>query len=141
MGSPFDPPTEGIIIRNAQLLLTHAKGAPYTFLPGGPIEPAETTAAALAREIKEEAGHDAIAAKFIGCLETSFMDSGVRNFEINHVFLVEAPTLASTLHPGSQENHLELMWVPISDLGRHNLLPRPLVDLLQQVDLDAISFW
>ncbi len=113
----------GVCVVDGKVLLCRGKGLGSTYLPGGHIEFGEKGAEALVREMKEETGLDAVAGKFLGIVENSFMQKGRRHCEINLVYEMSlkdesaAPTLAAC------EDWIEFEWRPLSDLAAANLLP------------------
>ncbi len=131
-----------IIVSNGQILLAHQKGAAYTFLPGGHIEFGERAELALVREIAEEIGMPAAVQRFVGAVEGYYVekDRGSHH-EINLVFEVNVPELASDQPPLSREPHLEFLWSPLSDLAANNLLPVPMIACLSAWERGAGGFW
>ena len=122
----------GVYVRGDSLLLCHSTGADNTFLPGGHVEFEEGARRALCREIDEELGVAARAGDFLGCVEHSFLQDGVRHCEINLVFEVSIPGLADGADPESMEGKLEFLWVPLEGLGDSRLEPSALIELLPE---------
>ena len=107
----------GVATRDGRLLLCRAKGGKTTYLPGGHIEFGETGREALEREMKEEAGIDAIAGAFLGVVENSFMQHGKPHAEINLVYALDV----GENEISAREDWIEFEWRELSDLG--DLLP------------------
>lgn len=127
----------GIIRDGEHLLLCKQKDGDYTFLLGGHIEFGEAAEIALVRELKEEIDADVIVNNFRGAIENMW-DS---QCEISLVFDVEH-TLSNDITPlpaSENEEHLEFVWAKTNELTQHNLLPTPLIKLLQ--DDDTTPFW
>lgn len=120
----------GVIVRDGRLLVARFRGANHTFLPGGHIEHGESAPAALARELMEELHVRAGIGAYRGALEHTWVDGGVRHFEINHCFEVTVPELASGATPRSHAEHLEFHWVFVGELRAHNLQPPQLWTLI-----------
>ncbi|MEK7413480.1 MAG: NUDIX domain-containing protein [Planctomycetota bacterium] len=141
MNKKFHNLVRGLAISDGHILVAHAKGAANTFLPGGHIEVGEGAQSALAREIKEEIGYDSRVGKFLGCVEHLWEEGGWKHFEINHIFQLQVSGLDFRTQPKSLESHLELFWLPISDLKKRNLQPHPLIDMITKQDVSTINAW
>jgi len=109
----------GVCVKDGKVLLCRGKGAASTYLPGGHIEFGETGAEALVREMKEETGLDSTAGKFLGVVESSFLQHGEKHCEINLVYelSIENSDVAA------QEDWIGFEWCPLSNLDAANLLP------------------
>lgn len=127
----FEPKTEkkfhlcvrAIIHDGNYLLVVRKKGEKYCFLPGGHHEIGESLAAALKRELKEELGVENKVKKYLGLVENCWIEHGVYQYEINHVFEVDALGLNAKYTPRSLEDHLEFFWITPDDFKRENFLP------------------
>ena len=112
----------GVCAADGKLLLCRAKGGNSTYLPGGHIDFGETGAAALAREMKEEAAVDVEVGELLGVVENSFLQHGERHCEINLVYGMKMePAAAARLR--SAEDWIEFEWRDVRDLASANLLP------------------
>lgn len=129
MNMKFHYIVRGIIRDSDHVLLCKQKDGNYTFLLGGHIDFGEGAKAALAREIKEEIGAEVSIGDFCGAIENAWDD----HCEISLVFDVEHNlTKDDTPKPASpEEEHLAFLWVHKDDLAKHNLLPTPLIQWLQ----------
>ena len=119
----------GIIRDGDHVLLCKQKDGNYTFLLGGHIDFGEGAKAALAREIKEEIGVTVTVTNFRGAIENAWDD----HCEISLVFDVEH-NLSKDVTPvpaSPEEEHLAFLWVHKDDLAKHNVLPTPLIQWLQ----------
>ena len=119
----------GIIRDGDHVLLCKQKDGNYTFLLGGHIDFGEGAKAALAREIKEEIGATVTVTNFRGAIENAWDD----HCEISLVFDVEH-NLSKDVTPvpaSPEEEHLAFLWVHKDDLAKHNVLPAPLIQWLQ----------
>ena len=127
----------GIISDGDHFLVCKQKDGDYTFLLGGHIDFGEAAKFALAREIKEEIGANIMVGEFRGAIENAWENQCEISmfFDIQHNLTVqETPKPAS-----SEEEHLAFLWVHKNDLQKKNLLPKPLIQRLQQ---DAtVPFW
>ena len=100
----------GVCVKDGKVLLCRG---------GGHIEFGETGAEALVREMKEETGLDSTAGKFLGVVESSFLQHGEKHCEINLVYelSIENSDVAA------QEDWIGFEWCPLSNLDAANLLP------------------
>lgn len=111
----------GVAILDGKLLLCRAKGAKTSYLPGGHIEFGEIGREALVREIREEMGVEAMAGRFLGVVENSFMQHGKPHAEINLVY--ELTFAEPPENPTSAEDWIEFEWRDLADLDSAGLLP------------------
>lgn len=111
----------GVAVKDGRILLCKAKGGSSTYLPGGHIELGETGREALVREMKEETGLDSVAGRFLGVVENSFVQKGLRHSEINLVYALDVRTPDGTVE--AAEDWIEFEWRDLADLDAANLLP------------------
>lgn len=129
-----------LILRDHHVLTCKELGQAHCSLPGGHIDPGESAAVALSRELAEEAGLGD--AKVRGCVlvqEHRFSQRGKAKHEINFVFHVELPARLGLGCPpiAALEPKLRFAWVSIGDLTAANLLPVQLSPWVAAgVDLD-----
>jgi len=109
----------GVCVKDGKVLLCRGKGAASTYLPGGHIEFGETGAEALVREMKEETGLDSTAGKFLGVVESSFLQHGVKHCEINLIYELDL----EDRDVAAQEDWIGFEWRAVGDLDAANLLP------------------
>lgn len=112
----------GVCVRAGRLLLCRARGSKTSYLPGGHIEFGETGREALVREMKEEAGIDARAGRFMGAVENSFTQNGKPHAEINLVYALEIDD-GDAADVRSREPWIEFEWAPLDGLAGAGLLP------------------
>lgn len=134
MGNPTSIQILGRIalIEEDHLLIAHQIGREHTFLPGGHVESGESITATIHREAREEFGCELEVGDFIGALEHAYTDLGRDYHEINFVFAGRlCPARFPALIP-SLEGHLEFFWQPVDQLDQINLLPSPMISLVQE---------
>lgn len=124
MAAPSDatpvPVVCALIERNGLVLLARRPGHKHLGgkweFPGGKVEPNETPAAALVREIKEE----------LGCTiePVRSLPSGVHHYASASIELIPfvCRLAADNIEPVDHE-HTALAWVAPSDLLQHELAP------------------
>ena len=88
----------------------HEPGAGLWSIPGGRIEPGETDAEALAREMLEETGLVVEVGSLIGSVQRPGLDSAVIDIRD-----YAATVTGGTLGPG--DDAADARWVDIADLG------------------------
>lgn len=104
----------GAVITDARgrLLLIkrgHEPGAGLWSLPGGRIEPGETDAEALVREMREETGLEVEPGPLLGAVQRPAADGGVL-----HIRDYAATIIGGVLHPG--DDAADARWVGPEDL-------------------------
>ena len=123
--------SRAVIIDQSKILLCKTTDLEnnFYFLPGGHIEHGESARNSLVRELKEETGFDCEIKRFLGCIEYSFepgKNSICHNHEYNFIFEAKSDNLKSNKKILSPENHIELIWVLVSNLNEIDFRPDPL---------------
>ncbi len=136
----------GIIIQHGHILLCHKKGMDYVFLPGGHIEPFESAAQAIVREMTEEFGGEAVIDRFVTTIENSYLEDSKDHHEICIIMAGRLSNVCYPESPVSLEPRLEFPWHPVAQLESANLMPPPLVDVVMAFASDRppkpfISHW
>lgn len=123
-----------IISENHILLAYNPINFSFYYLPGGHIDPGESSESAIIRELKEETGFYFKKNKFLGCLEYFFdckyYGKGCHEHEYNFIFLMESDNLKYGVIPEQQEEHIYFKWIPLVDLMYLYLEPKPLAELI-----------
>ncbi len=127
--------SRAVIINQSHILLCKTVDFPvnFYFLPGGHIEHGECAEAAVRREILEESGSKCTIKRFLGCLEYSFdpgHNSICHNHEYNFIFEVESNVLKSHITIPQLEDHIQLVWVSLSNIAKLDFRPEPLKALI-----------
>lgn len=130
---PKDRPIEfiarGLIRRGQWILVCRNVEAGYCYLPGGHVEFGESAAAALARELQEEAGLAVQVGQAMLVAEGAFIARGKPHHEVNVVFHVEQPggdDDADSAPPppvDSREPEIAFDWVDVASLVTVDLRP------------------
>jgi 8-oxo-dGTP diphosphatase len=129
-----------VIRDEGQVLVVRAEGQSHTFLPGGHREDGEGLEHCLHRELDEELGVRAQINAYRGGVEHRWTRNGARQYEINHCFSVDVPTLTAETTPSAREEHLSFAWAPADRLATVALEPAPLRTLLAP-DSDVGTPW
>ena len=108
-------PCVGAVVKDGQgrLLLIkrgHDPGAGLWSLPGGRIEPGETDAEALVREMLEETGLKVAPGRLLGSVKRQGRDG-----DIIDIRDYAATVISGTLRAG--DDAADAMWVSVADLG------------------------
>jgi len=127
-----------LIWRSGHVLIHRAVSDPFWALPGGRVELHETSAEALAREIKEEMGCAAAIGPLRFVIENFFELGGRKAHEIGFYYEAELPRPfpfheTDIVHRSRDTNtDLEFRWVRPQSFGPGaiDLKPGPLVDLI-----------
>lgn len=110
----------------ARVLLCQNKKRGYYYLPGGHIDPGESAAAALRREIQEEMGIDCRVGPPLLLHECAFNDGKSDHHEINLVFHVEQLGPDGDAWPDpppTAESHIAFAYLPLEALARADIRP------------------
>jgi 8-oxo-dGTP diphosphatase len=114
----------GLITGDGQVLLCRDVTKGYLFLPGGHVEFGEAAAAALARELDEEAGLQATVGGLLLADEGVFEQGGRTRHELNLVFHVEH---IDGIEPGvpvqSREADIAFDWVDLAGIASADVRP------------------
>jgi 8-oxo-dGTP diphosphatase len=107
-----------IAIDDGHLLLVrrgHGPAAGEWSIPGGRVEPGETTAEAVVRELAEETGVEGVCGRLVGFVEKI---DGDHHFVILD-FLVE---VLERTPPRAGDDAAEAAWVPLADVAEMRLV-------------------
>jgi ADP-ribose pyrophosphatase YjhB (NUDIX family) len=129
----FNLRAAAVITRGGDVLLCTVEGLGYWFLPGGRVRLGEPGAAALARELAEELGHDLPAGELALVVENIYA-GGTLQHEIGLYYQVSWPDALDDqdLHRGAEPGHA-FRWAPLAGLGSVRFEPAGLVSVLQDL--------
>jgi 8-oxo-dGTP diphosphatase len=107
-----------VAVHDGCLLLVrrgHGPAAGEWSVPGGRVEPGETLAEAVLRELREETGLEAVCDRFLGWVE---------DIDIDHHFVILdfAVTVLDARSPVAGDDAAEVGWVPLGELGEYRLV-------------------
>jgi 8-oxo-dGTP pyrophosphatase MutT (NUDIX family) len=139
-----------LIIRQGRVLLHRTVADTYWALPGGHIEPGETSDQAVLRELAEELGvQRARIDRLIWIIENRFIDRGRRYQEIGFVYHVRLPgdecPVCDAEFRGAEAG-IRLRWFGLGEIAQTDLRPsflrRSLLELpsgIEHVQLDETA--
>ncbi|OGZ44833.1 MAG: hypothetical protein A3J54_00665 [Candidatus Ryanbacteria bacterium RIFCSPHIGHO2_02_FULL_45_13b] len=127
-GKHIEVIARAVIIHEETILLCKPKDGDYYYFPGGHVEFDEDSATALKRELKEEVDADVAHARFIGVWENQFMQGNMQKHEVNILF--EARLASPNIK--NMEDHIESMWVPLTEFKEAWILPASLKEKVIQ---------
>lgn len=135
MSSPTPQVCVGAIaVDDGHLLLIRrgrGPGAGEWSLPGGRVEPGETTAEAVVRELMEETGVEGVCGELVGFVERIGDDH-------HYVILDFAVAVLERTPPTAGDDAAEAAWVPLSGVAEMRLV-EGLAEFLHEHDiLDVI---
>jgi 8-oxo-dGTP diphosphatase len=122
--------TAAVLIENGNVLIARRRpGASQAGLwefPGGKVRPGESTADCLTREIREELGIEVVVGEFFGESVYAYEDQTIR------LLAYRVRVVSGEL---SANDHAELAWVAMADLGRYRFCPAdvPFTEKLQKM--------
>jgi 8-oxo-dGTP diphosphatase len=123
-----------VAVDDAHLLLVRrgrGPGAGEWSLPGGRVEPGETTAEAVVRELAEETGVEGVCGGLVGFVERIGPDHHYVILDFHVEVLERTPPVAG-------DDAAEAAWVPLSDVAEMRLV-EGLAEFLHEHDiLDVI---
>jgi 8-oxo-dGTP diphosphatase len=107
-----------VLDQDELLLVRRAKepGAGRWAMPGGRVEPGETLAEAVVRELHEETGLEAVCGEYVGLVEIIEEDHHVVVLDFRAHLLAHA-------EPCPGDDVSAARWVPLSEVVDHPLVP------------------
>lgn len=107
-----------------KILMCSPKSKEYFYLPGGHIEPGETAAQALKRELAEELGMETnlLSYTLIGASENIFSQNGEKHHEINLYFFIP-DIFSEAADVLSREPEILFSWVSVKEISTFRILP------------------
>jgi mutator protein MutT len=107
-----------IVVRDDRLLMIRRGQAPargYWSVPGGRVDPGETLAEAVVRELEEETGLEGVCGDLVGWVER--IGSGY-----HYVILDFAVTVLDDRPPVAGTDAAEAAWVPLHEVAEQDLV-------------------
>lgn len=132
-GRRFRVRSAGVAIRDGRVLVCRWDDVEKPALPGGGVEPGETSEAALVREMLEELGVGVRVGRLLWVVENHFTLKGERFHEIGFYWEMEFPASAECVRRDEVESYdggvrMRLTWTPLANLGATGLVPSFLAD-------------
>jgi len=130
-----------VLVRDGAVLLHRQAGDGFWALPGGKVEPGESAAEALVRELREELAVDITVGRLACVAENFFVHQGAAEHEVGLYFMAaSAPGSRLACEPGPYAGvepgrTLEFAWFTPQALALLDLRPAFLRDLLRDPDL------
>lgn len=107
-----------VVVEDDELLLVrrgHGPGAGEWSVPGGRVEPGETLAEAVLRELEEETGVEGVCGPLLGWVERIGEDH-------HHVILDFTVSLLDPQEPVAGDDAVEAAWFPLSEVAELRLV-------------------
>lgn len=117
-----------IVVADGRLLLVRrGRGVAQGFwsVPGGRVEPGETVAEAVVRELREETGLEGVCDQFVGWVERI-------GAEHHHVILDFEVDVLSVDGARAGDDAAEVAWVPVEDVAELRDLVDGLAEFLHE---------
>jgi len=134
----------GVFLREGHVLLCTVEGLDFWFIPGGRCEAMETSADAVAREVREELGMEARVGRLLWVVENFFTHAGKSAHELGLYYLMALPPdsllldTGRTFHGDEHGERMTYRWFPLDELERTRVYPIFLRAALQHIP-DAIQ--
>ena len=132
MAEPIRIITRALFLRDDRVLIARFEERPYSFLPGGEINPGESATVALTREMREELGIECTIGRIVSVIEHAFEENDRRQQEINLVFETRAEHMTYPERPASRESDLSFVWQSVGELDEVNLKPWPMQTIIRE---------
>ena len=129
----------GIMFHGERVLLCQNRKHGYFYLPGGNVESGETAAAALAREMQEEAAIGVAVGRVVQVEEHLFVQGGKSRHEINVYFSMS--TTADPTGIRSVEDQIAFAWVAVTDLEHTDIRPAHSRDVVCAAASGSVLSW
>jgi 8-oxo-dGTP diphosphatase len=108
-----------LVVDQDELLLVRRNRPPsagHWAMPGGRVEPGETLAEAVVRELHEETGLEGVCGEFVGLVEIIEPDHHVVVLDFRAHLLVHG-------EPRAGDDAEDARWVPLEEVVDHMLVP------------------
>lgn len=127
----------GVLMRENRILFQRNKKGDAWVLPGGRVEPQETSTETLEREFREELGLRVRAIRPVCVIETfnAYEYDGLHEIGICHVVASDDELAVGDAPFKGNDPSVELTfrWIPLDELDRHKIYPRVLKELLRNL--------
>ncbi|WP_430009892.1 NUDIX hydrolase [Methylophaga lonarensis] len=139
-GHHFNLRAAAVIVDRGKVLLHKIAGDNFWSVPGGRVEPGETAAQAVIREILEETGEQAQCGQLLWVAENFFEYHGSQHHEIGLYFNVQLPphsrllALEDSIEFVDENTSMTYSWLAIAQLPSHEVRPSLLFRALTERD-------
>ncbi|HEX8834358.1 MAG TPA: NUDIX domain-containing protein [Abditibacteriaceae bacterium] len=139
----------GVIIQDGAILVNRGRnaktGVEYFALPGGHIDPGESSRTAVERELEEELNAKVSVGELVFVSESIYPGRHEDDGRRQEIVLYFAATLQSELHEengiiASPEADKRFCWLPMSDVPASNVLPRTVKEFLVKPEVPLYGF-
>lgn len=111
-----------VVVDDERLLMVrrgHGPAAGTWAVPGGRVEPGETLAEAVVRELRQETGIEGVCGRMIGLVERLPDDDGD-----DHLVIIDYEvSLFESVDPVAADDAAEARWVDLGDVAELQLAP------------------
>lgn len=124
-----------VVVLDDHLLLVrrgHGPAAGDWSVPGGRVEPGETLAEAVVRELAEETGLEGVCGELVGWVERIDADH-------HYVILDFRVTVLDGREPVAGDDAAEAAWVPLGEVAQQRLVPGLAEFLYEHGVIDTVA--
>lgn len=129
----------GVMFHEEHVLLCQNRKHGYYYLPGGHVEPGETAATALVREMHEEAAVDVDAGRVMRVEEHIFMQGGKARHEVNVYMVMNTAKDPRAIR--SVEADIAFAWVALREIEWADIRPAHARGVISDAASSTVLAW